>query len=144
MNSYACGTDLFELFTFQLSISTPGQTTTAPYWVSTTYTGVSFASAVSGPTTMSMAAPQVVQDTSELGPHVGQITAAVVGASFGSVLIIILAMFLCLRKRSRPSGTVRFMASQEHGRPLVPIASARVGPSYADDRSESMTSTAQD
>jgi predicted amino acid dehydrogenase len=118
MNSYACGTDLFELFTFQLSISTPGQTTTAPYWVSTTYTGVSFASAVSGPTTMSMAAPQVVQDTSELGPHVGQITAAVVGASFGSVLIIILAMFLCLRKRSRP-----FWHSQIHG-----VSGARTAP----------------
>ena len=100
-------------------------------------------SALSGPSTMNMAAPQLVQDASDLGSHVGQITAAVVGTSFGAVLLVILAMFLCLRKPSRPSGAVRFMSSQEHGRPLVPTASAQLGPSYVDDGSESMTSLAR-
>lgn len=133
---------MFELFSVHMSISTPAQIT-APDWVTTTYTGASFASAVSGPSTMTMAAAQRIQDTSELGHQVGQITAAVVGASFGAVLLVILAMFLCLRKRSRPPGAVRFMSFQERGRPLVPIAPAQLGPSYADDRSDLVTSLAR-
>ncbi|KIW13044.1 hypothetical protein PV08_08231 [Exophiala spinifera] len=70
-----------------------------------------------------MAAPQVEQVETELGPHVGEITAAVIGASFGAMLLVIFALILCLHKRSKASSTVRFAAIQNlYGQPLFPTS----------------------
>ncbi|KAK6383099.1 uncharacterized protein PV06_05342 [Exophiala oligosperma] len=98
-----------------------------------------------GPSTMTMPAPQVQQDETELGPHVGEITAAVVGASFGVMLLGILALFLCLHKRSKTSNTVRFAASQDmYGQPLVPTFTTNsLEPQYADGGPDSISSIPQ-
>jgi len=68
---------------------------------------------------MTDAPPRVSQSPSGLGNHVGEITAAVVGASFGIIIIIALIMFLCLRKRSQTYVSTRPNMNQEYGRPLM-------------------------
>ncbi|KAI3320942.1 hypothetical protein HD806DRAFT_546756 [Xylariaceae sp. AK1471] len=134
INSYACG-DL-DFFQIETSFTRSGQslTTTAPAWVTATYTGLPFASAGADPTTMRVAAPPIIQNESELGPHVGEITAAVVGATFGGVLVLMLALLLCLRKRAKPPKAVRFVATQDvYGRQLVPTASDSLVSHYVDE-----------
>lgn len=124
-----------------MSFTTPGQTESDEPWVTTTYTGMSFPNAGVGPNTMTMAAPQVEQVETELGPHVGEITAAVVGASLGGMLLGILTLFLCLHKRSKTSGTVKFAAIQDfYGQPLVPTFRTNSEPQYVDEGSDSISS----
>jgi hypothetical protein len=73
--------------------------------------------------------PVLVADNSgELGRNVGEITAVVVGAVFGIVLVIGLAMYLCLRKRSSLRGAARFRAGQEYGQPLMTTYDIRAAP----------------
>jgi hypothetical protein len=137
LNSYECGDlDFFDIeTTFTRSGETP--TTSAPAWVTTTYTGLGFADAGIEATTMRKAAPQIVESESELGPHVGEITAAVVGATFGFVLLTIVGLFVCLRKRTQPSESVKFVTTQEsYGRPLVSMVPDRIRSPFLDDRSD--------
>ncbi|KAI8632830.1 hypothetical protein F5Y19DRAFT_331587 [Xylariaceae sp. FL1651] len=138
INSYACG-DL-DFFHIETSFTSSGQilTTTPPPWVTGTYTGLPFETVGAEPTTLRVAAPPVLQNESELGPYVGEITATVVGATFGAVLILMLALLLCLRKRTKPPGAVRFITNQDvYGRQLEPTASDRLVPHYVDDETRS-------
>ncbi|KAI1319958.1 hypothetical protein F5Y16DRAFT_390451 [Xylariaceae sp. FL0255] len=106
INSYVCG-DFYE-YDVQTTFTTAGQTTTPPEWVTTTYTGLPFEDSGAEPTTMMVAAPQIHQSESELGPNVEKITASVVGAIFGSVVLFAAALLFCLRRRVKPPKTIRF------------------------------------
>lgn len=90
-------------------------------WVTTSYIPGMFPTTLPSPSTMVRSLQvNTVQDSTELGSHVGKIMAIVVGAFLAIILLTGASMFMCLRKRPERSRPGRLdMTNYGYGQPLI-------------------------
>ena len=119
--SLRCGTE-FTTITVSLGTTTPG-VTKLPSWVTTSYRPASFSTLVPGAVTTMRQSYPILATSGGIQSHLGEIAAGVVGGALGAALLLGIALYLCLRKRSRrPGATIGAAMADGYGQPLMGYA----------------------
>jgi hypothetical protein len=120
--SLMCGTE-YTMITVSLGTTTPG-VTKVPSFVTTSYRPVSFSTLVPGAVTTMRQSYPISTTSSGIQSHLGEIAAGAVGGALGTALLLGIALYLCLRKRSgRPGATIGAAMADGYGQPLMGHAS---------------------